>query len=410
MKRAYLFILLAIIVAATVGVMMTEHTGYVLLAWKGYRFESSLWVFLAIILVLGLVLYGVRLLLTMLLISAGVVNPWSSLNRRRRARIAAEKGMLELAEGHWDSAERHLKHAAKDNPKPLVYLLGAAQAAERLGQSEQAELYLEQALERQPKAELAIALTHAELQWYRDDRFGAQQTLQAMHDNYPNNKEVLERLQHVLELQQDWPAVLALIPALRKAKTMTSAQLDDLERRAWIGRIEQSSELEKDPLLAYEKLEAAWKHLSSSLRHDPAILAAYSFELHRLGKNSEAEQLLRGALKQRLNNQLIELYGRIPGSDPAKQLKLAESWLSKEPDNPILLRCLARLSMQNELWGKARDYFERSLSYARQAQTCVELAQLLNHLGDTQASNQLFREGLNLTEKGNQQLPSTLSN
>ena len=53
MKRAYLFILLAIVIAAAVGVMMTQHTGYVLLAWKGYRFESSLWVFLAILAVIG---------------------------------------------------------------------------------------------------------------------------------------------------------------------------------------------------------------------------------------------------------------------------------------------------------------------------------------------------------------------
>ncbi|WP_373332333.1 heme biosynthesis protein HemY [Thiopseudomonas alkaliphila] len=405
MKRAYLFILLAIVIAAAVGVMMTQHTGYVLLAWKGYRFESSLWVFLAILAVIGVALYAIRLLLTMLLISAGVLNPWSNLNRRRRARIAAEKGMLELAEGRWETALRHLKLAARDNPQPLVYLLGAAQAAERLGHSEEAESYLEQALARQPKAELAVALTHAELQWYRDDRFAAQETLMAMQHNYPTNKEVLERLQHVLQIQEDWPTVLSLLPALRKAKTMTPEQLDELERKAWIGRIEQSCELESDQQLAREKLQQAWKQLSNSLRHDPAILAAYSFELHRLGSSNEAEQLLRQALKQSLNNRLIELYGRIPGSDLAKQLQLAESWLPQQPNNPILLRCLARLCVKNQLWGKAKDYFERSLQHARQAQTCVELAQLLGELGETQRSNQLFSEGLQLTA-GGQQLPA----
>ncbi len=52
--------------------------------------------------------------------------------------------------------------------------------------------------------------------------------------------------------------------------------------------------------------------------------------------------------------------------------------------------------MRNQLWGKARDYFESSLKLSREAHTCAELARLLSHLGDVQRSNALFAESFQL--------------
>ena len=43
--------------------------------------------------------------------------------------------------------------------------------------------------------------------------------------------------------------------------------------------------------------------------------------------------------------------------------------------------------MRNELWGKAREYFETSIEIASIAAAHGELARLLKHLGETQASD-----------------------
>ena len=43
--------------------------------------------------------------------------------------------------------------------------------------------------------------------------------------------------------------------------------------------------------------------------------------------------------------------------------------------------------MRNELWGKAREYFETSIEVAPIAAAHGELARLLKHLGETQASD-----------------------
>src|SRR3990167_8346832 len=96
MKRLYLLLLvLAAIVGLTLlGLAIAQHQGYVLLAYKGFRFESSLWAFVGLLLVLWMLLYGLRLLLRFALTSAGLVNPWSGLHERRRTRMAARPGVL----------------------------------------------------------------------------------------------------------------------------------------------------------------------------------------------------------------------------------------------------------------------------------------------------------------------------
>lgn len=101
MKRTYLILLIVVACAAALGMFIAEHTGYVLISWKSFRYESSLWVFLAVLTVIIAMLYGLRTLIKMTLISSGLINPWSRRNQGRRLRQAAEQGILDLAQGHW---------------------------------------------------------------------------------------------------------------------------------------------------------------------------------------------------------------------------------------------------------------------------------------------------------------------
>lgn len=405
MKRTYLILLAVVLCAAALGMFIVEHTGYVLISWKTFRYESSLWMFLAVLAGALAVLYGLRTLIKMTLVSTGLVNPWSRRNQSRRYRLAAEQGILDLAQGHWKNALRHLRRAAEGEEKPLVYFLGAANAAEKLGYSEEADALLEQALIKQPSAEVAIALTHADLQLQRADDRGAQETLQAMHDLHPQHSEVLLRLQALLRQRQDWSALIGLLPALRKCKRFTAEQLQDIEYQAWSGRLTTICTQKQDPQTALKTLNTAWQELSGKLRNDPQLVAAYAAELLRLNAHEQTESLLRHTLKNNLDDDLIDLYGRAQAQDSARQLQLAESWLKQAPNNAILLRALGRLSLRNQLWGKARDYFESSLRQQRLAHTCAELARLLNHLGDTKRSNELFAESFQLLEQALPALP-----
>lgn len=402
MKRLYLLLLiLAAIVGLTLlGWAIAQHQGYVLLAYKGFRFESSLWAFVGLLLVLWMLLYGLRLLLRFALTSAGLVNPWSGLHHRRRTRMAAELGFVDLAEGHWARALRHLRRAAESAPQPLMYYLGAARAAQQLGQHEDSDALLERALERQPKAELAVALTHAELQLARGQAEAARDTLQVMRERYPQQHQVLLRLQQVYLQQQDWSGLLGLLPELRKQRLLGDATLRELERQAWHGRlasIGQAAEDGREERLA--ALAKIWQQLSTAQRQEPDMLAAYVEQLRHLGAEAEAEALLQSALKRQYDSHLVRLYGLLHGRDAARQLQVAEGLLQAHPQDAGLLLTLGRLCVHNQLWGKARGYLESSLTFERHPETCAELARLLAQQGEVEASNQLFQDGLGLLDR-----------
>ncbi|MCL6704912.1 heme biosynthesis protein HemY [Pseudomonas sp. T1.Ur] len=399
MKRLYVILFVVIAVAAVLGVAIAEHSGYVLVAYKNFRYEAGLWVTLALLAVLWLAWRGVSALIGLVTTSTGVVNPWSRRNRSRRVQVAIEHGQLDLAEGRWASAQRHLHRAAEAERQPLLYYLGAARAANEQGLYEQSDSLLERALERQPQAELAIALTHAQLQTDRGDTDGALDTLQAMHERHPHNVQVLRQLQRLHQQRGDWSAVIRLLPGLRKDKVLPAAELAELERRAWGENLTLAAHREADGSVGLQSLNRAWQQLSSAQRQEPALVLAYAEQLRQLGAQVEAEDVLRTALKRQYDSHLARLYGLVRGADPTRQLQAAEGWLKEHPTDPSLLLTLGRLCLQNSLWGKARDYLESSLRAQRNPEACAELARLLAQLGDAERSNQLFQEGLGLLDE-----------
>ncbi|MBI6559686.1 heme biosynthesis protein HemY [Pseudomonas syringae] len=401
MKRFYVLLFIAIAAAALIGVAIAEHSGYVLIAYQNFRYESSLWATLALLVAALLVIALLRLLISLLTTSGRVVNPWSRRNRRRRVQMAIEQGQMDLAEGRWSSAQRHLQRAAEADTHPLLYYIGAARAANEQGRYEDCDALLERALERQPQAELAIALNHAQLQQDRGDTEGALTTLLAMKERHPHNPQVLRQLQRLYQQRGDWSDVVRLMPELRKDKVLPPKELAELERRAWgenLSLAAYSEGIEGAPT-GLPSLESAWQGLGSAQRQEPQLVLAYADQLRRLGAEAQAEEVLRSALKREYNSHLARLYGLVRGTDPLKQLQAAEGWLKHHPADPNLLLSLGRICLQGRLWGKARDYLESSLRMERNPETCAELARLLGQLGETDRSNQLFQEGLGLLDE-----------
>jgi HemY protein len=402
MRRAYVLLFIAIAIAALIGVAIAEHSGYVLIAYQNFRYESSLWATLGLLVVLWLVIWVVRLLIRLVTTSGSVANPWSRRNRSRRVQVAIEQGQMDLAEGRWASAQRHLHRAAEAEPQPLLYYLGAARAANEQGRYEESDNLLERALERQPHAELAIALSHAQLQQDRGDTDGALITLQAMNERHPHNAQILRQLQRLYRQRGEWSALIKLMPELRKDKVLPPQELAELERRAWGENLTLAAYRDQEDSAGaggLPALDKAWSGLTSAQRQEPQLVLAYAEQLRQLGADAQAEEALRGALKRDYNSHLARLYGLVRGSDPARQLQTAEGWLKNHPDDPSLLLTLGRLCLQSSLWGKAKDYLESSLRMQRNPEACAELARLLGQLGETERSNQLFQEGLGLLDE-----------
>jgi HemY protein len=119
-----------------------------------------------------------------------------------------------------------------------------------------------------------------------------------------------------------------------------------------------------------------------------------------LGLGDQAERELRAALKREWHAALVAAYGDVRAADPAKQLKQAETWLKAYPEDAALLLAAARLSMANELWGKARSYLESSLAIAPVPDAYALYGRLLTELGEDERAALAFRSGLGLVSPG----------
>jgi HemY protein len=128
-----------------------------------------------------------------------------------------------------------------------------------------------------------------------------------------------------------------------------------------------------------------WDGLPRRLRSDPELVRAYARALIRNGEGTQAEELLRDAIKASWDEELLALYGLAIGEDPKRQLARVEDWLAERGENAALLLSAGRLCVVAKLWGKARGYFESSIVLSGRPEAYEELGKLLRSLDDPEA-------------------------
>lgn len=401
-SRFALVMLCSMAAATLLGVTIAGDSGYVLFSYRNIRFESSLWAFIGLIVFCYAAYLGITYLIRVVLTSTGMVNPWSKKHRQRRVAAYAHQGLLALEQGQWAVAYKRLLKAAQRAPEPLTYYLGAARAAQALEQSETADAVLEEALRKEPAAELEIALLHAELQVLRKDPESALETLQLMRVHYPEHPALLKSLVGVYQQTQQYEALASLLPTVKKTKSLNALALQELEQQAFQGRLQKAAKESPQSIAALQKV---WNTLETHQQQQPSLIVVYTNTLQKLGTDALAQETLYQALKKQLNPILIQAYGLLRGNNPLKSLERAERWLIQTPKDPDLLLCLGRLSLHAGLWAKARDYFEAGAQAQQGGYAHLELARLLGHLGHTEQSNKLYQKGLQLLDLALPQLP-----
>ena len=143
------------------------------------------------------------------------------------------------------------------------------------------------------------------------------------------------------------------------------------------------------------ELRKFWKKRSKNFVDDIDVVTEYLNVLEHVGAVVEAVSVVEGSLERQWNDVLVRRYALLSlpldSSNAAKQLQRAEFWLVTRPQDAVLLLTLGRLSLRNQLWGKARDYFERSLKLAPDAEVFAELARLLQNLHEPERNAHYLR-------------------
>jgi len=117
----------------------------------------------------------------------------------------------------------------------------------------------------------------------------------------------------------------------------------------------------------------------------------YAELLTRLDEKATAAKAVEMAISRNWRDALVQLYGEQDYGTSEQQLLVAEKWLKERPANANLLLSLGRISMRNELWGKAKEYYETSIKIAPSAEAYGELSRLLKHLGEVEASENYLK-------------------
>lgn len=388
MKRLFLAVLVVLLLAAGLAAAIAYDAGYILIAFGNYTVETTAWIGLALLLVLLVAMYVLVALLHRGVRQGGLISRWRHERRARRGHQQTTRGLIALMEGNYRRAVKQLEEGAERSDAPLVNHLMAARASAELGDAAQTRLLLHRAEQSRPRGSVAVELTEAELQLRAGHLEGALATLGRARRQARRHPRVLALLKEVYIGLGDWFHLLELLPELRRHLDLPPAELTALERSARLHLLDEVA-----PKGA-QALHEHWRHLPKAAKRDPVLIARCAHWLVEMGSEAEAEALLRAQLKRGWDGELVAWYGRVQGGDPQQQLTVAEQWLQTRGDDPVLLRCLGRLALRNQLWGKARDYFEASLRLEESPETCAELGRLLGRLGQHERAGRYFERGL----------------
>lgn len=406
MSKSYIAVLVVLLIAALLGMAVAEDPGYLLIAWRNMSVETSIWVGLAFLLALWLLIGLLRAVVRLINASSRRVNPWSRRNRGRRASQVTTRGLLEFAEGHWDTSRKLLRRAAPHAEQPLINYLVAARAAHEMEDYRGSDDLLREAYETTPDADVAIAVTQAQLQISRGQLEQALATLTRVRKDHPKHLYALKLMGQLYLRLEDWERLEQLLPELRKHRLHSETDQLALERQVYNALLVQAGQ-RADGLAVGQAnpVSSVWERLPKPLRQDAGLLEVYALQLRVSGAEVHAEKVLREALTQHYSGRLVHIYGLVRGADPARQLNTAEGWLVDHSHDATLLLALGRLALRNNLWGKAREYLEASFANRRDIQTCAELVRLLEHMGEQQAAQKVLRQGFALMVHDLPQLP-----
>jgi HemY protein len=365
-----LFYLLQLAILVALGVWLAENPGSVRIDWQGWRIETSFAILAA----------GVGLVA---LVAALVYRFWNALTRaprqwviarrerrRRRGYAALTQGMVAVAAGDADEAQRQARRADVLLGEPPLTMLLSAQAAQLNGDEQAAERYFTAMLERPETDFLGLRglLMQAER---RGDRARALELAERAHRLRPRTPWVLQTLYRLQLEAEAWaPAEQTLADARRHAG------MDEAEARrhqAVINLQMAEAEAAQDPDGAIKRAQKALD-LAPELSPAAVLLA----RLHaRAGRQRKAERLVEEAWAQGPTRDLAQAYGRIwPDETALAQVKRFERLASHSPGHPESLFAQAEAALSAELWGNARRDLLRVLEIAPSSRAYRMLARL----------------------------------
>jgi HemY protein len=319
------------------------------------------------------------------------VRGYRESRKRLQAQSALAVALQCYFEGRYARAEREAALAWEAGSSPGIAALIAARAAHQMHEFERRGQWLERAERAGESLHAARLLTQAELALDERDFTGARDALRDLRGAGPRNIAAARMQLRAARGAQDWEEVLRLTALLEKRGALAPAIVEE-------HRVHAQIELMARAAGERSLLEARLRRVPAGDLAHPRVAAAGARRAAELGNASLARELIERSLAKEWNGSLAQLYGELPKLDPQRtqeearaRIERAERWLRDHAQDAQLLAALGRLCVGAELWGKAQNYLEASLSFGESRAAHIELARLAEREGRADAAQKHFR-------------------
>ncbi len=371
---------LIIAVSAAIGLMLALPLlrGYVLIKTAGWSIEINV-----LILIVGvlLIIGTIKLAIWLWKLPGNTLRTF--LEKRAAAQL--ELGMLALSQGDWRKAEKALKQSAKRKDQAALSYMGAAQAAQERGKTEQMQDYLDKA-DQSSAVHQPVQITRAQLLLSANQPTQALDVLNEIRKPRENRIKILELLAVCYQKLSMWPELQDLIPDLLKAGVIDQAQAEQLAT--------QSAESRLSSLPEGLSVDQVWQSFDRRMQQHPRIVETYARHAIASDEHQMAEGVLRGHIQKDWQEPLVHLYAQLAHAEPAARAKQVKQWLKKHPDSASAHLAMGLIELQQNHTDQAHEHLQISAQLKPDSLTFRSLADLEMHEQHFEQAARHYRQAL----------------
>jgi HemY protein len=387
-------IYLLVFLLAAAGILwlsnvLKQYPELVTITWADYTTEITTSRLIAGILITLVAFYIFFRLLKHLLSMGKYIRAYRHKRHCNKAQNELMQGLVLLTEGDWAKAEQQLLNHVEYSEIPVLNYLAAARVAHMQEKYTRRDQHLKRASEQADDAKIAIAVSQAEMQLHSEQYEQARATLINLLEHSPRHTYARKLLAKTYFRQEDWKNLAILLQELGKVDGISEDEYARYEAASLKGIFQMYANEE-----GLGELKTVWKKLPATIRNKNASILLYCKALITAGDSGMAGKLLSKTLNKNWDEALVELYGNTSHDNLNAAIQQAEKWLEDHDNSPLLLLTLARLYRNNQLWGKARHFYESSLNLAPHAKGYLEFAELLEQIGEKENANICYQQGL----------------
>jgi len=350
---------------------LAERPGQVSVDWLGYRIETSVGLLAAALIVVGLAIATLYLIWRGIVGAPGAWFGRRSETRRRRGYRALTLGMVAVAAGDVDEAQRQAKRAENFLEDPPITMLLSAQAAQLGGDAQAARRYFTAMLENPETA--FLGLRGLLMQALRDNDAGeALRLAERAYGLKPTTPWVVQSLFDMQARAGQWLRAQETLQGGLRNKIVPAERGQTLKA---ILLVERSRKAEAEGNAA-EATKFAAEAFAVQMARIP-VAARYAERLIADGDTRRARKILQRAWALCPHPDLAQLYLAAEGStDPLKRVQALQALTAAKPDDIESHIVLAREALEARLWGEARRHLMAAGGDNPPARVCALLADL----------------------------------